>query len=106
MKKLTLKDNQLNEVLNKLTPAWNECIDADTLARAQEPKSSSRNWLFGTIINSKFIKLSKAVSGHKIGDIVAISDIYDVESAQSLTGLLIYRLGHSGLIKSPVIVEA
>ena len=106
MKKLTLKELQINEVLNKLTPAWTNCVDADTLHKAQEPKSSSRNWLFGTIINAKFIKLSKASCGFKIGTVVSIADLYEVESAQSLAGLIIYRLGHSGLIKSPVIVEA
>ena len=106
MAKLNLKDSQINEVLTKLTPSWAGCVDADTLAKAQVPQSSSRNWLFGTIINAKFIKLSKAVDGHKAGSLVAISDIYTADSAQSLAGLIIYRLGHSGLAKSPTIVEA
>ena len=106
MAKLTLKDSQINEVLNKLTPSWVGCVDADTLAKAQVPQSSTRNWLFGTIINAKFIKLSKAVNNFKAGSVVSISDIYDNESAQSLAGLIIYRLGHSGLMKQPTVVEA
>ena len=106
MAKLTLKDSQINEVLNKLTPSWTGCVDADTLAKAQVPQSSTRNWLFGTIINAKFIKLSKTVDGHKTGTVVSISDIYNADSAQSLAGLIIYRLGHSGLAKQPTVVEA
>ena len=106
MAKLTLKDSQINEVLNKLTPSWAGCVDADTLAKAQVPQSSTRNWLFGTIINAKFIKLSKTVDGHKAGTVVSIADIYNADSAQSLAGLIIYRLGHSGLTKQPTIVEA
>ena len=106
MAKLNLKESQINEVLNKLTPSWVGCVDADTLAKAQVAQSSTRNWLFGTIINAKFIKLSKAVDGHKAGTVVSIADIYSPESAQSLAGLIIYRLGHSGLAKQPTIVEA
>ncbi len=106
MAKLTLKDSQINEVLNKLTPSWVGCVDVDTLAKAQVSQSSTRNWLFGTIINAKFIKLSKTVDGHKAGTVVSIADIYNADSAQSLAGLIIYRLGHSGLVKSPTIVEA
>jgi len=107
MAKLNIKSNDtLNEVLNKLTPSWRGCIDQDTLRKAQVPKSSTRNWLFGTIINSKFIKLIKPSCGFKAGDIVAISDIYNDESASNIAGLIIYRLGHSGLVKQPTVVEA
>ena len=106
MAKLTLKEAQINEVLNKLAPSWAGCVDADTLAKAQVAQSSTRNWLFGTIINAKFIKLSKTVDGHKAGTVVSIADIYNADSAQSLAGLIIYRLGHSGLTKQPTIVEA
>lgn len=106
MAKLTLKDSQINEVLNKLTPSWASCVDAATLAKAQVPQSSTRNWLFGTIINAKFIKLSKTVDSHKAGTVVSIADIYNADSAQSLAGLIIYRLGHSGLAKQPTVVEA
>ena len=106
MSKLTLKDSQIKEVLDKLTPSWVGCVDADTLAKAQESQSSTRKWLFGTIINAKFIELSKAVDGHKAGAVVSIADLYIAESSQSLAGLIIYRLGHSGLVKSPTIVEA
>ena len=105
MAKLNLKEEQINTVLNKLVPSWTGCIREDDLEKAQVPKSSTRNWLFGTIINSKFIRLNKAVNGFKKGEIVSISDIYNVESAQSLAGLIIYRLGHSGLTKSPTIAE-
>ena len=106
MAKLTLKQNQISEVLNKLTPSWADCVDQDTLQKAQVSQSSARKWLFGTIINAKFIKLNKAVDGFKAGSVVSISDIYDNESAQSLAGLIIYRLGHSGLMKQPTVVEA
>jgi len=105
MAKLNLKESQINEVLAKLTPSWTGCIREDDLEKAQVPKSSTRNWLFGTIINSKFIKLNKAVCGFQAGAIVSIADIYNVESAQSLAGLIIYRLGHSGLTKQPSIAE-
>lgn len=106
MAKLTLKDKQINEVLAKLTPAWQGCISQDTLHKAQTPKSSSRNWLFGTLMNRKFIKLSKATNGHKVGAVVAVSDIYDTESASNLVSLMIYRLANNGLSKDPTIVEA
>ena len=106
MAKLNLKETQINEVLNKLTPSWEGCIDMDTIQKAQVSRSATRNWLFGTIINRKFIKLNKMVNNHKAGTIVSIADIYNDESAQSLAGLIIYRLGHSGLIKEPSVVEA
>ena len=105
MAKLNLKESQINEVLAKLTPSWNGCIREDDLEKAQTPKSSTRKWLFGVIINQKFIKLNKASCGFKKGEVVSISDIYNTESAQSLAGLIIYRLGHSGLTKSPAIAE-
>lgn len=69
-------------------------------------KSSSRNYMFGNIMNTKFIKLSKPSAGFKAGDIVSIADIYDEESASNIAGLIIYRLWNSGLTKQPTIVEA
>ena len=105
-KKLTIKSNEvLNEVLNKLVPAWKDSFDKSTLEKAQVAKSSSRNYMFGVLMNEKFIKLSKACAGFKAGDIVSISDIYDDESASNICGLIIYRLANSGF-KKPVIVEA
>ena len=106
-KKLTIKsDDTLNAVLNKLTPSWEGVFTRDTVEKAQVAKSSSRNYMFGNILNAKFIKLSKATTGFKAGDIVSISDIYEEESAYNVTGLIIYRLGNSGLLKQPTIVEA
>ena len=105
MAKLNLKESQINEVLAKLTPSWEGCVNPEDLEKAQEAKSGTRNWLFGTIINAKFIRLNKSVCGFKKGEVVSISDIYNTESAQSLAGLIIYRLGHSGLTKSPAIAE-
>ena len=105
-KKLTIKsDEVLNEVLSKLTPSWKESFDKATIEKAQIAKSKSRNYMFGVIMNEKFIKLSKAVAGFKVGDIVSISDIYEDESASNVVGLIIYRLANSGF-KKPVIVEA
>ena len=105
-KKLTIKSNEvLNEVLNKLVPAWKDSFDKATLEKAQIAKSSSRNYMFGVLMNEKFIKLSKACASFKAGDIVSISDIYDDESASNIVGLIIYRLANSGF-KKPVIVEA
>jgi hypothetical protein len=104
MKKLTLTETQVSEVLNKLTPSWVGCINAVDLERAQVAKSQTRNWLFGTIINQKFIKLNKNFATFKAGELVSIADIYDTDSAQSLAGLIIYRLAHSGLVKAPSIV--
>lgn len=107
MAKLTIKsDKALNEVLNKLTPSWENCVSHDTLMKAQEPKTQARNWLFGTIINRKFIKLSKGCAGFKKGDVVSLSDIYVDESASNIAGLIIYRLNNSGLVAEPVVVES
>ena len=105
-KKLTIKSNEvLNEVLSKLVPAWKESFDKVTVEKAQTAKSSSRNYMFGILMNEKFIKLTKSVAGFKAGDIVSISDIYEDESASNIVGLIIYRLANSGF-KKPVIVEA
>lgn len=106
-KLLTIKSNDtLNEVLNKLTPSWKDCFSLSTIEKAQVTKSSSRNFMFGTIMNSKFIKLNKAVAGFKAGDVVSIADIYEAESASNIASLIIYRLGNSGMSKQPTIVEA
>lgn len=107
MAKLTIKSkDQLNEILNRLTPSWEGCFPNDTIQKAQVPKSGSRNYMFGNIINRKFIKLSKAAAGFKKGDIVSLGDLYNEESAQNIAGLIIYRLGHSGLMNEPTVVEA
>ena len=107
MAKLKIKsDETLNQVLSKLTPSWDQVFPKATVEKAQTPKSSSRNYMFGNIMNNKFIKLSKPSAGFKAGDIVSISDIYDDESASNIAGLIIYRLGNSGLTKQPTIVEA
>ena len=106
-KKLTIKsDDTLNAVLNKLTPSWDQVFPKATVEKGQVPKSSSRNYMFGNIMNNKFIKLSKPSAGFKAGDIVSLSDIYDEASASNIAGLIIYRLGNSGLTKQPTIVEA
>ena len=106
-KKLTIKDNEtLSTVLGKLTPSWDEVFPKATIEKGQVPKSSSRNYMFGNIMNAKFIKLSKASGEFKAGDIVSIADIYDEESASNIAGLIIYRLGNSGILKQPTVVEA
>ena len=106
-KKLTIKsDDTLNQVLSKLTPSWDQVFPKATIEKAQTPKSSSRNYMFGNIMNNKFIKLSKPSAGFKAGDIVSITDIYDEESASNIAGLIIFRLANSGLSKQPTVVEA
>lgn len=106
-KKLTIKsDETLSTVLGKLTPSWDQVFPKATVEKAQVAKSSSRNYMFGNIMNAKFIKLSKASVGFKAGAIVSIADIYDEESASNIAGLIIYRLGNSGLTKQPTLVEA
>ena len=106
-KKLTIKsDDTLNQVLSKLTPSWDQVFPKATIEKAQVAKSSSRNYMFGNIMNNKFIKLSKASAGFKAGDIVSITDIYDEESASNIAGLIIFRLANSGLSKQPTLVEA
>ena len=106
-KKLTIKDNEtLSIVLNKLTPSWDQVFPKATVEKAQTPKSSSRNYMFGNIMNNKFIKLSKPSAGFKAGDIVSIADIYEEESASNIAGLIIFRLANSGLSKQPTLVEA
>ena len=107
MAKLKIKsDDTLNQVLSKLTPSWDGVFPKATIEKAQVAKSSSRNYMFGNIMNAKFIKLSKASGEFKAGDIVSISDIYEEDSASNIAGLIIYRLGNSGLTKQPTIVEA
>ena len=103
---LNLNQDKLNAVLNRLAPAWVNCIDPETIAKAQVKQSPTRNWVFATIINKKFIKLRKACNGHKAGSVVALTDIYNEDSASNIAGLIIYRLGNSGLQHEPVIVEA
>ena len=106
-KKLTIKsEDTLNQVLSKLTPSWDQVFPKATIEKAQVAKSSSRNYMFGNIMNNKFIKLSKPSAGFKAGDIVSISDIYDDESASNIAGLIIFRLANSGLSKQPTLVEA
>ena len=107
MAKLTIKNqDQLNAILGKLAPSWKGCFSPNTIEQAQVSKSTSRNYMFGTIINKKFIKLSKACAGFKVGEVVALTDIYVDESASNIASLIIYRLGNSGLTKEPTIVEA
>ena len=107
MAKLTIKNqDQLKEVLGKLAPSWKGCFSPTTIEQAQVSKSSSRNYMFGVIINKKFIKLSKACAGFKAGDVVSLTDIYVDDSASNIVGLIIYRLGNGGTIKEPTIVEA
>lgn len=107
MAKLTIKNqDQLNKVLNKLAPSWKGCFSQATVENAQIAKSSSRNYMFGVIMNKKFIKLSKASAGFKAGDVVSLTDIYVDDSASNIVGLIIYRLGNSGLTKEPTVVEA
>lgn len=107
MAKLTIKNaEQLNEVLAKLAPSWVGCFPKETLEKAQVAKSSSRNYMFGVLMNEKFIKLSKATNGFKAGEVVSISDIYVDEVACNIASLIIYRLGHNGLAKQPTVVEA
>lgn len=105
-KKLRIeRTDVLNLTLSKLTPSWKDCFPKETIEKAQEAKSSSRNYMFGVLMNEKFIKLSKACAGFKAGDVVSISDIYEDETASNIAGLIIYRLANSGF-KKPVIVEA
>ncbi len=106
MAKLKIKEETLNQVLSKLTPSWDQVFPKATIEKAQVVKSSSRNYMFGNIMNNKFIKLSKPCAGFKAGDIVSIADIYDEKSAKNIAGLIIYRLGNSGLTKQPTVVEA
>ena len=107
MAKLTIKSqDQLNEILNKLTPAWRGCFSPATLEQAQTAGSSSRNYMFGVLMNKQFINLNKVCNGHKAGAVVALTDIFADESASNIASLIIYRLGNSGLTKEPAIVEA
>lgn len=107
MAKLTIKtEATLNKALAKLTPSWENCFPEATVVKAQVAKSQSRNYMFGKIINAKFIELSKASAGFKKGDIVSLVDLYAVETAQNIAGLIIYRLGNSGLMNEPTIVKA
>lgn len=107
MAKLLKISNQetMNEVLTKLVPSWKGCFSQTDIEKAQVAGSQSRKFIFGVLMNEKFIKLSKACAGHKAGDIVSLADIYEVESASNIASLIIYRLASSGY-KKPVVVEA
>lgn len=98
MKKIRLTNPDIiNATLNKLTPMWQGCINPDVLTRAQVAKSPTRNALFGTIINRKFIVLKKDASLSNPPS-YSLADIYDADSASNLAGLLIYRLGQGSII--------
>ena len=94
----------LNEVLNKLTPSWVDCFSEEYIKKAQVKGSKEMKDVFGIILNSKFIKLSKACAGFKVGTIVSIADIYEQESASNVASLIRYRLANTR--KQPTIVEA
>lgn len=107
MAKLTIKNKeQLNEVLTKLAPSWKGCFTQTQIDQAQVAGSGTRNYMFGVIMNRKFIKLSKVCNGHKVGEVVSLTDIYVDASASNIASLIIYRLGNSGLTKEPTVVEA
>lgn len=107
MAKLTVKNSdQLNEIISRLAPAWKGCFSPATIEQAQVAKSSSRNYMFGVIMNKQFIKLTKASSGFKAGAVVSLADLYVEDSASNIASLIIYRLGNSGLTKEPTVVEA
>ena len=91
MAKLTIKSpEQTNEILSKLAPSWKGCFSPSTIEQAQVAKSSSRNYMFGVIINKAFIKLSKPCNGHKAGTVVSLTDIYVDDSASNIASLIIY----------------
>lgn len=93
MTKITLSPENFNLALAKLTPSFVGAYDDTLINMAQTPKSIQRRILFGLIMNAKFIvlKVDKAKANPPL---YSISDIYNVESAESLTSLLIYRLAH------------
>ncbi len=99
-RKLTAKKEHLNEILKKLSPSFTGCYDPKFLADAQVKKSPARNALFGSIINAKFIVL-KVDKDNPTPPLYALTDIYTKDSAQNIASLLIYRLGHNGVIKAP-----
>lgn len=106
MAKLTIKNkDQLNEVLAKLAPHWKGCFTQTQIDQAQVAGSGTRNYMFGVLMNEKFIKLSKACAGHKAGDLVSLADLYEADSASNIASLIIYRLASSGY-KKPTIAEA
>lgn len=98
-------DKAMNTILDKVVPCWKECFNKSTIEKAQEAGSQSRKYMFGVLMNEKFIKLNKASAGFKKDDIVSISDLYQEEYATNLCSLIIYRLGSSGF-KKPMIMEA
>lgn len=105
MSKLKISsEDKLNIILNKLVPAWKDCFSKETIEQAQTAKSQSRNYMFGVLMNERFIKLSRDCGGYKKGSTVSITDLYEDDSASNLVSLMIYRLGNSGY-KKPIIVE-
>lgn len=99
MKKLQIGNPDiLNATLNKLQPMWKDCFNANFLQRAQIAKSKERNIAFGILMNEKFIVLKKDKS-LTTPPLYSISDIYEVETASNLAGLLIYRLNRGDLMQ-------
>lgn len=98
-------EKAMNAILDKVVPCWRESFNKLTIDKAQEAGSQSRKYMFGVLMNEKFIKLNKASTGFKKGDIVSISELYQEEYAQNLCSLIIYRLGSNGF-KKPTIMEA
>ena len=76
-KKLTIKsDDTLNQVLSKLTPSWVDCFPKATIEKGQVAKSSSRNFMFGNIMNAKFIKLLVVDSTGRVDHHIAAAVIF------------------------------
>lgn len=98
-------EKAMSTILDKVVPCWKESFNKTTIEKAQESGSQSRKYMFGVLMNEKFIKLNKASAGFKKGAIVSISDLYQEEYATNLCSLIIYRLGSSGF-KKPIIMEA
>lgn len=96
-RKIHLDDDGIYEVLNTFTPVWTGCFDRDFIDSAQAPKTTARNNMFGIIMNEPFIEHN--------GSLKSLSEIYDVDTASSITGLLIYRLGNPMVRNKPRVAR-
>ena len=83
MRKITLKQEELFQVANKLATAYASAFSADTVSRAstytEGQSNPSRNMMWGVLMNTQ-------------GKAGKLADVYTKATATSLVKLTIYKL--------------
>ena len=84
-KQITLKQDKLFEVADKIALAYANSFSADTLSRAsafvEGKPNPSRNYVWGVLMSTR-------------GRTGKLSEIYSKETANALCKLVIYKLAH------------